>query len=109
MITGKLYDRLKWVAQILLPAFGTLYFALAQIWGVGSGAEVVGSVMAIDLFLGTLLGISQANYNKAIEDAGILFVDKDGKKTFQIDGDQATLDELADKQEVRFKVVNASK
>lgn len=58
------YDFLKWVAQILLPAFGTLYFALAQIWGLPYAEQVVGTVTAIDCFLGALLGISTMQYNK---------------------------------------------
>lgn len=104
MITGKLYDRLKWLAQVVLPALGTLYFTLAQIWGLGSGTEVVGTVMAVDLFLGILLGISQANYNKNVESVGQLLVDSAGKKLFQIDGENTDVDKLGEKQEVRFKV-----
>jgi hypothetical protein len=59
-----MYDLLKWVAQILLPAVGTLYFALAQIWGLPYGEEIVGTITAIDAFLGALLGISTYQYNK---------------------------------------------
>jgi len=58
------YDWLKWVAQIFLPAFGTLYFALASIWGLPYAEQVVGTVTAIDAFLGALLGISTHYYNK---------------------------------------------
>ena len=64
------YDFLKWVAQILLPAFGTLYFALAQIWGLPYGEQVVGTITAIDAFLGALLGISTMRYNKDGEQDG---------------------------------------
>lgn len=109
MITGKLYDWLKYLAQIVLPALGTLYFSLAGIWGLGSAGEVVGTIMAIDLFLGVLLGISQVNYNKAIEDAGELHVAPDGKLTFQLDEDKTDLDALGDKKEVRFKVQKRKK
>lgn len=62
------YDFLKWVAQILLPAFGTLYFALASIWGLPYAEQVVGTVTAIDAFLGALLGISTHYYNKEVND-----------------------------------------
>ena len=62
---NKTYDVLKWIAQFLLPAAGTLYFALAGIWGLPYGEQVVGTITAIDTFLGVLLGISSANYNKA--------------------------------------------
>ena len=58
------YDRLKFLAQILLPALGTLYFALAGIWGFPYGEQIVGTITAIDTFLGALLGISTYQYNK---------------------------------------------
>lgn len=51
----------------LLPAVGTLYFALAGIWGFPYGEEIVGTITAIDAFLGAILGISTYKYNKAIE------------------------------------------
>lgn len=63
-MSNKTYDILKFVAQILLPALGTLYFALASIWGLPKGEEVVGTIVALDTFLGALLGISTSNYNK---------------------------------------------
>ena len=67
-MTNKTYDRLKWVAQILLPAAATLYFALAQIWGLPYGEQIVGTIAAVDAFLGVCLGISTANYNKGVKD-----------------------------------------
>lgn len=63
-MSNKIYDILKYVAQICLPALGTLYFALAKIWGFPFGAEVVGTISAVDAFLGALLKISTDNYNK---------------------------------------------
>ena len=65
-LSNKTYDILKWVAQYLLPAIGTLYFALAGIWGFPYGEQVVGTVTAIDTFLGVILGISTAQYNKTV-------------------------------------------
>lgn len=67
-MSNTVYDILKWIALYLLPALGTLYFALAGIWGFPYGEEVVGTITAIDTFLGVLLGISSAQYNKT-EDA----------------------------------------
>jgi hypothetical protein len=64
-MTNKMYDILKWIAQYFLPAVGTLYFALAGIWGLPYGEQVVGTITAVDTFLGVLLGISSAQYNKA--------------------------------------------
>ena len=63
-MNNKTYDILKWVAQFFLPATGTLYFALATIWGLPYGEQVVGTIIAIDAFLGVVLGISTAQYNK---------------------------------------------
>lgn len=67
-LTNKTYDILKWIAQILLPALGTLYFALSKIWGFPFATEVVGTIAAIDTFLGAILGISTMNYNKTNEE-----------------------------------------
>ena len=64
------YDVLKWIAQILLPALGTLYFALSKIWGLPYAAEVVGTITAIDTFLGAILGISTVRYNALTESGG---------------------------------------
>jgi hypothetical protein len=63
-MSNKTYDILKYVAQIVLPAIATLYFALAQIWGLPYGEEIVGTITAIDAFLGALLGISTYKYKK---------------------------------------------
>ena len=63
-MNDKVYDVLKWVAQILLPALGTLYFALAGIWNFPYAEGVVGTITAVDTFLGVILGISTVNYNK---------------------------------------------
>lgn len=65
MLSNKVYDVLKWIAQLLLPALGALYFALSQIWGFPYGEEIVGTIAAVDTFLGVILGISTAQYNKA--------------------------------------------
>ena len=63
-LSNKTYDVLKWIPMYLLPALGTLYFALAGIWGLPYGEQIVGTITAIDTFLGVILGISTASYNK---------------------------------------------
>ena len=63
-ISNKVYDVLKWIAMYLLPSVGTLYFALSGIWGFPYGEQVVGTITAVDTFLGVILGISTATYNK---------------------------------------------
>lgn len=62
---NKTYDRLKWIAQILLPAIATLYFAIAKIWNLPYAEEIVGTITAVDTFLGVLLGISTSKYKEA--------------------------------------------
>ena len=63
-LSNRVYDVLKWIALYLLPALGTLYFAMAGIWAFPYGEEVVGTITALDTFLGVLLGISTAQYRK---------------------------------------------
>ena len=68
-LSNKAYDALKWIAQVALPALGTLYAALAGIWGLPYGEEIVGTILAVDTALGVLLGISTSKYNKANKEA----------------------------------------
>ena len=63
-LSNKAYDILKWITMYVLPAIGTLYFALAGIWGFPFGEEVVGTLTAIDTFLGVVLGFASAKYHK---------------------------------------------
>jgi imidazoleglycerol phosphate synthase glutamine amidotransferase subunit HisH len=66
-LSNKTYDILKYITQIIIPAVGTLYFALAGIWGFPYGEQIVGTLTAIDTFLGVCLGISSAQYKKGGE------------------------------------------
>lgn len=66
-MSNSTYDILKKIAQVWLPAIGTLYFALARIWNLPYAEEIVGSLTAIDAFLGAILGISTAIYNKGAD------------------------------------------
>ncbi len=63
-MSNKIYDILKYTALIVLPAIGTLYFAVAGIWGLPYGEQIVGTITAVDTFLGALLGLSAYKYNK---------------------------------------------
>lgn len=64
-MSNKMYDILKYIAQIVLPAIATLYFALAGIWGFPYVEQIVGTITAVDTFLGVILKISTDSYNKA--------------------------------------------
>ena len=63
-ISNKTYDKLKFVAQIVLPALATLYGTLAHIWNLPFASEIPLTIMAVDTFLGVLLGISKIKYDK---------------------------------------------
>lgn len=90
-LSSKLYDILKETAQVVLPALGTLYFALSQIWGLPYGEQIVGTITALDMFLGACLHIS----NKKYEGDGVLNVD-----TTDPNKDKYSLDFLTDLAEV---------
>lgn len=62
----KVYDTLKWLCQIVIPAIATLYFSLSGIWGFPYGEQVVGTLTAIDTFLGVCLDISTYQYKKGV-------------------------------------------
>lgn len=66
-LSNKAYDVLKFICIKVLPALGTLYFALSKIWGLPYGTEIIGTLAAIGTFLATILGISTYNYNKTKE------------------------------------------
>lgn len=104
-ITGKPYDTLKYIAQVILPAIGTLYFALAGIWGLPAAEQVVGTIVAVDTFLGVALHISSNNFT-ANTAKGVLNVETtpEGKKVFglELNGDPEL--ELEGKDRVIFDV-----
>ena len=102
----KAYDRLKEFAMVWLPGLGTLYFTVASIWDLPYAAQVVGTVTAIDTFLGLVLHISVKAYNNS--DAKF---DGDIKVTPNDDGTNVVLglddiqNSLAEKSEVTLKVI----
>lgn len=63
-MSNKVYDVLKFIAQIVLPALATFYVTIASLWGLPYPEEISGTVMAIDTFLGAILMISSTQYNK---------------------------------------------
>ena len=66
-MSNKVYDVLKWIAMVVLPAIGTLYFALAGIWGFPYAEQIGGTITAVVTVLGVVLGISSAQYKKKAE------------------------------------------
>lgn len=93
---NKIYDVLKWTAQLLLPALATLYFSIATIWGLPYTEQVIGTITAIGTLLGIVLGISTANYKG------------DGTLTIDLNTMDATVDtnlaDMTDKKTVTLKI-----
>lgn len=107
-VSNKLYDRLSFVAKVFLPALATLYFALSQTWGFPKGEEVMGTITAIDVFLGVLLLKMAGDYKKTNEPAaGYLTqtgVDPDTTMPNLGLTITKTPDELLENETVTFKV-----
>lgn len=109
IFTGRTYDTIKQIAQYWLPAAGALYFALAGIWGFPYGEQVIGTITAVDVFLGVLIGVSKSQYNKSeMRFDGALVVDDD-----EVDNPHALefkqeLSDLANQKTVTLKVNRVS-
>jgi hypothetical protein len=101
----KVYDALKYIAQVALPGFGALYFALSQTWGLSNGAEVVGTVTSVDVFLGVLLNLSTKAYDKsdAKYDGTVDVTDGEDKTSFLLNVN-SDISKLHEQKELRLKV-----
>lgn len=107
ILSDKAYNAIKWVAQYFLPAAGTLYFALATLWGWPEPEKVIGTITALDIFLGVVLGVSKKSYEKS--DAkydGALVVDTadPDKDIYRLEID-APLVEMNDRDAITLKVL----
>ena len=105
-LSNEAYDILKQVVEKVLPAAATLYFALSQIWGFPNGEEVVGSIAAVTIFLGVILGLSRKGYNEGDSKySGTLEItdQEEGPKLYSL---QMAIppEELDGQQEILFKV-----
>lgn len=69
------YDILKWIAGVALPAIVVCYCAIASIWGLPYTEQITGTIAAVVTLANTLLGISSIKYKKMIDGA------KEGKIT----------------------------
>ena len=63
-LNDKVYDVLKWVVLVALPALGTFYATISMIWGFPFSEEIPATILAVEFLLGALLGISTLQYNK---------------------------------------------
>lgn len=109
ILTSKVYNFVKFIAQILLPAIGSLYFALAGIWGLPAANQVVGTIVVIDTFLGGILSVSSNAYNNSdVKHDGTMNIipQPDGTKlvSLELNHDAGV---IADAESVSFKVKTA--
>lgn len=100
-LSDKTYNRLKWIAQYLLPALAALWLGLAKVWNLPLGSEIGATISLIDVFLGAVLGISSKNYQG---DGSLVINTTDPEKdvySLELNGDIA---DLSEKKSVTFKV-----
>lgn len=105
ILNNKFYDYTKFIAQILLPALGTLYFGLASLWHLSHTTEVIGTITSVDTFLGIILGLSASAYNNGTgKYDGILswMNTEDGTSTLHVSSIDPNA--IASQQQVLFKV-----
>ena len=108
-LNGKVYDALKPVAQIWLPALGTLYFTLAGIWNLPAAEQVVGTVVAVDTALGVILGISSLSYSKSdAQFDGMMALEPHPDGGSQVRMTSLDTDALLTKDAIKLKVVQPS-
>lgn len=106
MLPENVYNFLKPVALVLLPALSTLYFMLGQAWEWTNIEQVMATITAIDLFLGAILGISKRRYdNSDVRFDGVIQteVSEDGNTVYSLVLQDAP-EQLASKTAITFKV-----
>lgn len=103
MLSNKTYDTFQWMIRYFLPGVGTLYLTLSQIWRLPGGEQVLGTVTALALFFGVLMGLSNRTYTP--EPPGI-----DGTLTIgDIENDGLVIDRTLDELENRDHITIAVK
>ena len=104
LMNSRLYDRLKLTVLIILPALGSLYFGLSQIWGFPAGEEVVGSISLISVFFGTIVDQASSHFKQSGADGQLIVnEDPDAEEPYSLELHQDLL-ELAEKDQIMFGV-----
>src|SRR3954454_12980682 len=107
LLSDKVYGFLKELAMTILPGLGTLYFALAGIWGLPAAEKVIGTIVAVDAFLGVIIKLGEASYNASeAKYDGALVIEPTATGTMHSLAlkESVPLDSLADKDQLVFKV-----
>jgi hypothetical protein len=106
LLNNKVYNTAKWASLTLLPAVATLYFTLGSVWDLPNVEQVIGSITAVETFLGLLLGLSTRKYNQTanVIDGDLIVSEVDGEKFLSL-GVNGSVEKMTSKGEVRLKVV----
>lgn len=107
LLSNRMYNALKWITLLVIPAIGTFYMSLSTIWNFPAGEQVLSTTVALNLFLGTILGLSTRSYNKTeAKYDGDIRVDNryDAPEEAVVAELDTPLDEVATKDEVVLKV-----
>ena len=104
-LSSKQYDSLKFIVQILLPAIGTLWFTMASIWNFPYADEVLGTITALALFGGTVIGVSKKAYDNSDEpyDGTVI---NDGTRDVPLFEFNEPMENLVTKDKIQLKVDN---
>lgn len=102
------YDKLKFLALVVLPAAAALYYGVAQVWGLPNAENVIGTAAVIDTFLGVLLKASSSKYRKSDVDTadGDLYLNHDEDGTYLTLGVNNSVAAMASKDMVSLKIVH---
>lgn len=107
ILSPGVYNKLKFLVQVILPTFGTLYIGLDQIWNLPAEEKVVGTSVLLTTILGGLVAISSKRWQKSeVRFDGVIVPQVDGgglaAASLELKGDPETV--LANKEEITFKV-----
>lgn len=106
-ITNKVYDVIKWIVVIIIPAIITLYSSLASIWGFPYAEQITATLAAIEVFLGVVMKISTASYNKTYD--GVLHVDTvSDEETDRYLFEVNDLDNISNRDKITLKINNVA-
>lgn len=110
ILNSRFYDILKSIAQVWLPALGALVFTFTDVWGLNYGPQIVGTITAVDAFLGIGLGISSRVYNTSDKafDGDIVVDTRDPEKDTYVLNLGIPIDQISNQKNVNLRVTKAS-
>lgn len=102
-VSNKTYDFLNALVRYILPAAGTLYFTLSELWGFPNSAEVVGTIAVVATFGGLIIALARNNWKEPTD--GTLLIDETDPtlNSFGFEGGKR-LEEFDDKEVVKLQV-----